>query len=87
MSQLAKNIEDKFWRIFKRVLNIDDCSGIVAKSNTEEWDSLRHVELIFELEAAFDLDVSPDDIVELYSDTDAILNFLHQRLGDQNETV
>ncbi|MGI9305914.1 MAG: acyl carrier protein [Gammaproteobacteria bacterium] len=84
MSQAANNIEEKFWRIFKRVLNIDDSSGTVTKDGTEEWDSLRHVELIFELETSFDLDVSPDEIVELYSDTDVILNFLHQRTGEQN---
>ena len=81
MSQAIDNIEKKFWKIFRRVLNIDDCTGIITKSGAEEWDSLRHVELIFELEMAFDLEVSPEEIVELYSNTDVILNFLRQHSG------
>ena len=47
----------------------------------KEWDSLRHVELIFALEDAFGVEFSPDDIADLYSSTENILAFLasHQK--------
>ena len=48
----------------------------VSQESLEEWDSLRHVELVFELEENFDVSVSPDDIAALYSDSDTILAYL-----------
>ena len=76
MNRLPESMEKCFWKIFSRTLDIDVVGGRVAKSDTERWDSLKHVELVFELEEAFGLDVAPDDIVALYSDTDAILAYL-----------
>ena len=84
MSEGGSNVEQKFWRIFRRVLNVDHDSGTVTQDDTEEWDSLKHVELVFELEEAFELDISPEDIVSLYSNTDIVLAYLHQRAGGQN---
>lgn len=51
-------------------------AGSYKVDAVKEWDSLRHVELIFALEDAFGLDCSPDDIADLYSSTDEILTFL-----------
>lgn len=76
MNQPSSALEQKFWKLFRRTLDIDLPSGHVAKSDTERWDSLKHVELVFELEEAFGLDISPEDIVALYSDTDTILAYL-----------
>ena len=51
----------------------------MSQESLEEWDSLRHVELVFELEENFDVSVSPDDIAALYSDSDTIIAYLEAR--------
>ena len=76
------DVEKRFWRIFNKTLGIDQGPATLSKDDVEEWDSLKHVELIFELEDAFELDVSPDDIVALYSDTDRVLAYLRVHAGD-----
>ncbi len=68
--------EEKFWRIFSRVMGVEAGPENVSHESLEEWDSLRHVELVFELEEHFDVSVSPDDIAALYSDSDTILAYL-----------
>ena len=72
-------IEKKFWRVFTRTLGVEAGPQNVAVGDLEEWDSLRHVELVFELEETFDLSVSPDEIAELYSDSDTIIAYLGAR--------
>lgn len=69
--------EHKFWRIFCQVMRVEAGPGNVSRESLEEWDSLRHVELVFELEENFDVSVSPDEIVSLYSDSDTIIEYLN----------
>ena len=68
----------KFWRIFGRVVGRTVEPGNYTPGDVVEWDSLRHVELIFELEEHYDIDIDPEQIVALYTDTDAILKFLQE---------
>jgi acyl carrier protein len=77
------SVDARFWRVFQRTLGIRISRGNVAVRDLEEWDSLRHVELIFELEEEFGLSVSPAEIAELYSDTDTILAYLLNHSGEQ----
>lgn len=74
----SPEVEARFWRVFVRVMGIETGSGNVRAQELEEWDSLRHVELVFELEETFGLNVSPDDIVALYSDTDTVLAYVRE---------
>ena len=76
----TSSIETEFWRIFGRVLGRTIVPGRYKQGDLSEWDSLRHVELIFELEECFGVDVPSDAIVELFSDTDVVLEFLRQRV-------
>jgi acyl carrier protein len=71
-------IEPKFWRIFKRVMQMELASDHYTASALSQWDSLKHVELMFELEEGFNIEIEPQKIVELYSSTDEILNFLNE---------
>ena len=57
-------MNDKFWSTFHRVLGIESDRQCVHVDELEEWDSLWRVELIFELEAAFGLDVTPESLPE-----------------------
>ena len=72
-------IDSDFWRLFGRVLGRSVEPGRYAPSDLAAWDSLRHVEMVFELEEAFGIDVPQKDIALLYSDTDTVLNYLRER--------
>jgi hypothetical protein len=68
----------EYWRLFGRVLGRAVQPGLYRPADLPEWDSLRHVELVFELEETFRIEVPPDMIATLYTDTDAVLDFLRQ---------
>jgi acyl carrier protein len=74
---INKQQEEKFWLIFKRVLGSTIEPGNYAVDDIAKWDSLNHIELIFELEENFAIDISPEDISNLYTDTSTILHYLH----------
>ena len=69
----------KFWRIFGRIVGETLAPANYSAADLRQWDSLRHIELIFELEGQYEVEIEPDDIVALYSDTDSILRFLKAR--------
>lgn len=52
--------------IFARVLGVD---AVVAESTcrsaSEEWDSLKHIEIVFQVEEEFDVRFGESDIAEL----------------------
>ena len=54
---------------------------LVVMVTMPSWDSLRHVELVFELEEAFGIDIAQADIAGLYSDTDTVLAYLRERVN------
>lgn len=69
-------IEAEFWRVFSRAMGRDLAPGRYAVGELAPWDSLRHVELVFELEESFRIRVPPEAIADLFSDTDRVLTFL-----------
>ncbi len=77
----AADFGPDFWKLFGRVLGRELAPGRYTRDDLPEWDSLRHIELVFELEQRFSLEIDGDAIVALYSDTDAILDFLTARAG------
>ena len=73
-------LDNDFWRLFARVLGRPVEPGRYAPADLAAWDSLRHVELVFELEEAFGLSIAQEDIASLYSDTDTVLAYLRARV-------
>lgn len=65
-------MKDEVKDVFKRVLNITYVPDNLSQQNCENWDSLRHLNLIVELEDAFDVSFEPEDIAEM-KDLDAVL--------------
>ncbi|MDO4189567.1 MAG: acyl carrier protein [Lachnospiraceae bacterium] len=55
-------------KIFMEILNVteDELSGLRYK-DVECWDSVGHMTIITELEEAFGVEFSPDDMVEFDS--------------------
>lgn len=78
---IPNDIAPTFWRLLGRVLERPVAPGRYSTQDLPEWDSLRHVELVFELEEAFELDIPQDDIAKLYSDTDDVLAYLRRRVA------
>ena len=72
-------VEARFWPMFSRVMNKPIAPGRYEKAALPEWDSLRHVELMFSLEDTFGVAVPRDRIADLYSDTDTVLAFLREQ--------
>jgi acyl carrier protein len=72
-------IDRQFWRLLARVLGRPVAPGRYDTTQLPEWDSLRHVELVFELEETFGVDVPQDTIAALYTDTDTVLHFVREQ--------
>jgi len=56
--------------IFKRVFEISDNTGKIETLKYQEipeWDSVGHMELISEIEDAFDIEFETEDIIEFSS--------------------
>jgi acyl carrier protein len=54
--------------------------GYYEATQMTEWDSLRHVELMFEIEEKFGIVIPPNCIAELYSNTGILLDFLREHV-------
>ena len=70
------SVENRFWSIFQRSMGRRFENKNYTADSIEEWDSLTHVELIFELESEFGVQFSQEEIAEYYSDTDHLLEYL-----------
>ncbi len=75
------SLDNRFWKLFSRVLNRSVTPGEYSRETLPEWDSLRHVELIFELEEAFGINIDPNDIVDLYSTPQTIIAYLRREVS------
>ena len=73
------SVEDRFWVLFERTMGRRYERANCAADSIEEWDSLTHVELIFELESEFGVQFSQEEIAEYYSDTNHLVDFLKSK--------
>lgn len=60
-------MEDKIIEILKNVLETENVNSDSNQDNTENWDSLHQLNLVVELEDAFDVSLEPEDIAEMRS--------------------
>lgn len=67
---------DKIIEILKNVLETENVNSESNQDNTENWDSLHQLNLVVELEDAFDVSLEPEDIAEMKSvkDIERIIN-------------
>jgi acyl carrier protein len=57
-----ENIEQKVLEIMKKVFEVDNIDNTCSQENCGKWDSLHHLNLIFEFEEAFKIDFDPSEI-------------------------
>lgn len=60
-------MKDKVIKIMKDVLETEDISLNTSQDNCENWNSLRHLNLVSELEDEFDVEFEPEEIAEMHS--------------------
>ena len=74
-------MKDKVISIVSKAAKLD---AVVLSQNSSEqlWDSLTHLEIIFLLEEAFNIQLDTDDIAYIRS-IDAIMEVLTRILGDK----
>ncbi|WP_339862175.1 MULTISPECIES: acyl carrier protein [Alphaproteobacteria] len=63
----SKEIEQKIISIVKIITQQDDVSAKSNRENTPEWDSLKHIDLIFALEDEFNVEFESEIIAQLNS--------------------
>ena len=75
MTKLKQSAADKLLNIFQREFGVStqkECTSL----NLAAWDSVSHINLIFELEETFGIDVPSSDIKGLHSDFDSVLRYV-----------
>lgn len=75
---MTNKYKDDFEKIFKKVIGVDSVTDDMEMNNIAEWDSLKQVQLIAELEEKLGLEFEFEDIISMTSikKIDSVLNKL-----------
>ena len=65
-------MEEKVLRILRTVLEDNSLDCKCSQDNCEAWDSLRHLNICFELEGEFGVVFQPDEMAKMKSFSDLI---------------
>ena len=72
-------MKDKVIKSMKDVLETEDISLNTSQDNCENWNSLRHLNLVSELEDEFGVEFEPEEIAEMHS-VNSIIEIVKKRL-------
>ena len=72
-------MKEKVIEIMKDVLETEDISLNTSQENCENWNSLRQLNLVSELEDEFDVEFEPEEIAEMKS-VEKILEVIKSKL-------
>lgn len=61
-------------KIFSSILEINekDIKDDVSPKNTKKWDSLNHLKIIMEIENTFNIELLPEEAIDLFSFKDSL---------------
>jgi len=79
---MTNEIEKKVLNLFSIVMDIP-IKNLNKNSNpdtVENWDSLSHVKMIMEIESEFNIDLLPDEALEIFSIDSAIKIIIDKQL-------
>lgn len=71
-------MEEKVIEILKDIFELDEVDNTCSQTTCEAWDSMGQLNLVAELEDAFDVSLEPEEIGKLKS-FDDIINLLHKK--------
>ena len=72
-------MKEKVIEIMKDVLETEDISLNTSQENCENWNSLRQLNLVSELEDEFDVEFEPEEIAEMKS-VNNIIEIIKEKL-------
>ena len=72
-------MKEKVIEIMKDVLETEDISLNTSQENCESWNSLRHLNLVSELEEAFNMEFEPEEIADMHS-VNSIIEIIKKKL-------
>ncbi len=79
---MTNEIEKKVLNLFSIVMDVP-IKNLNKNSNpdtVENWDSLSHVKMIMEIESEFNIDLLPDEALEIFSIDSAIKIIIAKQL-------
>lgn len=65
-------MEEKVLEILKNVFELDSVDASCSQETCEKWDSMGQLNLVVELEDAFDVSLEPEQIAEMKSVQDIV---------------
>lgn len=72
-------MKEKVIEILKRVLGTESVDSSCSQKTCENWDSLRHLNLVIELESEFGVEFEPEEIASMKS-VGEIMDILKMKL-------
>ncbi len=82
---MSASLKSRLVDIFCRVMEVP--SALITEEtnpeNLEEWDSLTHVSLIVALEQEFEIDIDPEEGIDL-ENFQMVLEFVQRKIGKRN---
>jgi acyl carrier protein len=60
-------MKEKIKAVMSRVFQLDEIPDNISQQNCAKWDSMQHLNLVVELEDAFDVSFEPEEIAEMKS--------------------
>lgn len=72
-------MKEKVIEIMKDVLETEDISLNTSQENCENWNSLRQLNLVSELEDEFDVEFEPEEIADMHS-VNSIIEIIKKKL-------
>lgn len=73
--------DERLQVVFRRVFRQEFDGSNLSVSEVPAWDSLSHIKLVMDLEREFFIEISPEEIPELYSDYDTVQDFIMRKLA------
>jgi len=58
-------MRDQIKEIMKRVFHLAIIPDDISQKNCDKWDSMNHLNLVIELEEAFDVSLEPEEIADM----------------------
>ena len=65
-------MEEKILEVLKTTFELDAVDTTISQQNCEAWDSMGQLNLVADLEEAFDISLEPEEIGEMISFDDIV---------------
>ena len=71
---MNNDIEKRIFQLFSVLMDVaeEDLDKDSNPNNIEKWDSLSHIKMLMEIEAEFNIELLPEEAVEIFSINDVV---------------